>query len=60
MAKIMHTKKSPPGLSPADHRKPIVIDTPDDLFKLGVNVIVTASLCMGGICPIKHCRRCFF
>lgn len=42
--KIMCTKKSPPGLSPADHPKPIAIETPDDLFKLGVKAIDYASL----------------
>ena len=34
----------PYGLHPADRPKPIVIETPDDLFKLGVDNVDYASL----------------
>lgn len=37
--KIFCAKKSPPGLHPSDRPKPVVIDTPDDLFKLGVTEV---------------------
>lgn len=53
-SKIMCTKKSAPGLFPADHPKPIVIETPDGLVKLGVKVTDCFSLGLGylSITPI--------
>ena len=39
------TKKVPPGLAPAANQRPVVvIDTPDDLFKLGLEQIDFRSL----------------
>lgn len=34
--RIFCAKKSPPGLAPDDRPKPVIIKTPDDLFKLGL------------------------
>ena len=39
------TKKVPPGLAPGANQRPVVvIDTPDDLFKLGLEQIDFRSL----------------
>lgn len=42
--KIYCAKKVPLGLHPSDRPKPTVIETPDDLFKLGINRVDYASL----------------
>ena len=42
--KIMCSKKSVPGLHVADQPKPFVIETPDDLFKLGEDSVDYARL----------------
>ena len=37
--RILAMKKTPPGLPQADRTRPIVIESPDDLFKLGVDSV---------------------
>ena len=37
--RILASKKTPPGLPQADRTRPIVIESPDDLFKLGVDSV---------------------
>jgi hypothetical protein len=40
-------KRVPPGLVPADHPRPIVVETPDDLFKLGLDHVDYTALGLG-------------
>jgi hypothetical protein len=40
-------KRVPPGLAPADQPRPIVVETPDDLYKLGLDGVDYAALGLG-------------
>ena len=42
--RINCVKRSPPGLAPTDRPRPVVIETPDDLFKLGLDRVDYTAL----------------
>lgn len=45
--RIYVNKPSPLGLRPADRPKPVIVETPDDLFRLGVTRVDYAALGLG-------------
>ena len=42
--KIYCTKRSPPGLALVDRPRPVIIETPDDLFRLGLDQVDYTAL----------------
>jgi hypothetical protein len=49
-------KPCPPGLAPADRPKPVVIESPDDLHKLGVTKVDFAALGLGHLAECEEKR----